>query len=115
MALRDEVNERATEYWNDTIDSDETTIEKFPMSIVDFVIEHFGNSCRLPMEATEEQLEQVLKNHRSEMAMACVEVMSHIGIEGQIENSESGIRRTYDSAWISKRLLSTLPNYVRVM
>lgn len=114
MALRDEVNQRATDYWNETIDSDESQIEKIPMSVVDFVIEFFKNSCGFPSDTKEEEIEKVLSNHKSEMSMACINVLSHVGFEGQLANSESGIVRTYDSAWISKQLLSTLPNYVTV-
>jgi hypothetical protein len=114
MALRDEVNQRATEYWNETADSEQTQLKQIPMSVVDFVIEYFGNTCNLPYGTTDEQLQRVLESHKNEMAMACVNVLAHAGMEGQTETNENGIRRTYDASWISKQLLQNLPNFIKI-
>lgn len=106
------LKEKSVEYWNETGDFE---IEKMPSSIVDFVIEFATNSCHFPPEYTEEMQSKVLMRYKSTLAMACVDVLGRTGNEGEKAHSEHDITRTYDSAWISDRLLSVLPNYVTIL
>ena len=104
------VSEKAKSYLEET---GETT-EKFPQSIVDFVIEYATEQCHFPKNFTENQKTAVLEKHKNALAMACNDVYSRAGAEGQTGHSENGISRSYDSAWISPKLLSGLPNYVGI-
>lgn len=87
----------------------------FPMSIVDFVIEYAINESHFPITYTDEQIATRLDRCTSAIAMACVEVYSRAGAEGERAHSENAISRTYDGAWISTRLHDVLPNYVGVV
>ena len=104
------VSEKAKSYLEETGE----TIEKFPSSIVDFVIEYATEQCHFPRSFTEERKVEVLGESKNTLAMACNEVYAKIGAEGQKSHSENDIGRVYDSAWISPKLLSGLPNYVKV-
>lgn len=104
------VSDKAREYLKET----ETKIEKFPSSIVDFVIEHATEQCHFPEHFTEEKKVKILERHKTSLAMACNDVYAKAGAEGQLSHSENGIGRGYDSAWISPKLLSGLPNYVEI-
>lgn len=104
------VSDKAREYLAETGEK----IEKFPMSIVDFVVEHAMENCHFPKNFTEKQMVTDLARCKNSLAMACSDVYAKAGAEGQKAHSENGISRTYDSAWISPKLLSGLPNYVKV-
>ena len=84
------------------------------MSIVDFVVEHAMDNCHFPTSFTEKQKVTDLEKRKNALAMACNEVYAKAGAEGQTGHSENGINRSYDSAWISPKLLSGLPNYVKI-
>ena len=86
-----------------------------PLSIVDFVVEYAVNESHFPLYFTEDQIATRLSKCVSSMAMACIEVYSRVGGEGEKAHSENAISRTYDGAWISTRLHDVLPNYVGVM
>ena len=86
-----------------------------PVSIVDFVIEYSVNESHFPSDYTEDQIATRLNKCVSAMAMACIEVYSRVGAEGERAHSENAISRTYDGAWISTRLHDVLPNYVGVI
>lgn len=103
------VSAKAKQYLEETGES----IETFPSSIVDFVIECFSN-C-LPNNLTEEQILSDISRCKTSMAMACVEIYGKAGGEGQTSHSENGISRTYERAWISDSLFYGLPNYARVI
>ena len=47
--------------------------------------------------------------------MACIDIYSKAGAEGQTGHSEPGVSRTYKSAWITFDLLSNFPNYVTIL
>ena len=105
------VSDKAREYLEET----GTKIESFPMSIVDFVIEYAINEqCHFPKYFTEKQKVADLSRCKNSLAMACNDVYAKVGAEGQTGHSENGISRSYDSAWISPKLLSGLPNYVEI-
>lgn len=104
------VSDKAREYLEET----GTKIEKFPSSIVDFVIEHATEQCHFPVHFTEKQKVACLERNKNSLAMACNEVYSKAGAEGQTGHSENGIGRNYKSSWISPNLLSGLPNYVEI-
>lgn len=108
--LTNYVSEKAKSYLAETGE----TIGKFPISIVDFVIEYAMEQCHFPGSFTEEQKAKVLGESKNTLAMACNEVYAKVGAEGQKSHSENDIGRVYDSAWISPKLLSGLPNYVKV-
>ena len=103
------VKNKAKEYLEETGES----IDAFPTSIVDFVIECFSNS--LPSNLMEEQVLADIKRCKNAMAMACVEVYSKAGAEGQASHSENGISRAYEKTWISNSLFYGLPNYAKVI
>lgn len=91
------------------------TLESFPLSIVDFVVEYAINESHFPLDYTEEQIADRLSKCTNAMAMACIEVYSRVGAEGEKAHNENGVSRTYDGAWISTRLHDVLPNYVRMI
>ena len=109
--LTSKVQARALTYLNET----EETVETFPLSIVDFVIEYSINEAHFPSYFSEERIAEELNRCVNSMAMACVEVYSRSGAEGEKAHSENAISRTYDGAWISTRLHDVLPNYVGVI
>lgn len=108
--LTNYVSERAKLYLEET----GTKIEKFPVSIVDFVIETFVSKCNFYEYYTERKIVSILEKKKSAMAKACAEVYGKVGGEGELSHSENGTSRTYESAWISKELFYGLPNYVEV-
>lgn len=112
-SLVEYIKAKALSYWNETADDTEK-IDSFPLSIVDYVIEYAMNQCHFPSHFTEEHIVDVLTKHRNTLAMACVDVYSKAGAEGEKMHVENGISRTYDDAWVSKRLTNNLPNYVKV-
>lgn len=104
------VSDKAREYLEETGES----IEKFPMSIVDFVIEHATEQCHFPKNFTEKQMVTDLARCKNSLAMACNDIYAKAGAEGQKSHSENGINRNYSSSWITPSLLSGLPNYVKI-
>lgn len=109
--LTSKVQTRALTYLNET----EETVQTFPLSIVDFVIEYSINESHFPMDYTEDKIAARLDRCVNAMAMACIEVYSRAGAEGEKAHSENSITRTYDGAWISTRLHDVLPNFVGVL
>ncbi len=103
------VAEKARQYLEETGE----VIEKYPLSIVDFVIEFA--SVNIPKRYTEKQIVFELERCKNTIAMACNDIYSKIGAEGQSSHSENGTSRAYDSSWISPALVSNFPNYVTVL
>lgn len=110
--LRLAVQNLAKEYW---IESSDDSMELFPMSIVRFVIEYAINNCHFPDNYSEETIASVMSKFENSLAMACVDVYSKAGAEGEKSHSENGIARTYEDSYIDQNLLSPLPNYVKVL
>ena len=90
-------------------------MDTFPLSIVDFVIEYAVNESHFPSDYTDEQIATRLARCVNAMAMACVDVYSRVGAEGEKQHSENSVSRHYDGAWISSRLHDVLPNFVGVI
>lgn len=111
LELTEYVRGKALEYVTETGE----TISSFPLSIVEFVIEHISNNCHFPSHFTEKNIVSDLSKGKSSLAMACVEIYAKVGAEGQKSHSENGISRTYDSSWISPSIYNAFPNYVSVM
>ena len=111
VELTEYVRSKALEYVTETGE----TMEQFPLSIVDFVIEHISNSCHFPSHFTEKNIVSDLSKGKNTLAMACVEIYGKVGAEGQVSHGENGVSRTYDSSWISPSIYSAFPNYVFVM
>lgn len=88
------------------------SVDSFPASIVDFVIEYTLNSCHFPVHFKESNIVSVLEKGKNALAMACIDIYSKVGAEGQKSHSENDISRSYDSSWITFDLLSHFPNYV---
>lgn len=109
--LTDYVSEKAKSYLEETGE----IVVKFPMSIVDFVIEYASSGCHFPSHFNEENIVFDLSRGKNSLAMACVDIYSKIGAEGQKSHSENGVSRAYDSSWITFDLLSNFPNYVTVL
>lgn len=105
------VSEKAKQY----LEEIGTVIEKYPSSIVDFVIEYASGGCHFPKNFTEKQIVADLERGKNALAMACNDIYSKVGAEGQTSHSENGISRTYDSAWITFDLFANFPNYVTVL
>lgn len=110
IELNEYVREKALEYVKET---GETIIE-FPLSIVEFVIENISNNCHFPSHFTEKNIVSDLSKGKVTLAMACVEVYSKSGAEGQKSHNENSILRTYDTSWISPKFYSAFPNYVKI-
>ena len=91
------------------------TLQSFPSSIVDFVVEYAINESHFPTDYTDEQIGTRLSRCVNALAMACIEVYSRVCGEGEKAHSENAISRTYDGAWISSRLHDVLPNFVGVI
>lgn len=109
--LRKYVYSKALEYLKDSGEK----VEKFPISIVDFVIEEFQNECNFQEYHNERKIVSILEKKKQAMSKACIEVYGKIGGEGEISHSENGISRVYESSWISPKLFDGLPNYVGVL
>ena len=109
--LTEYVRGKALEYVVETGE----TLDAFPLSIVDFVIEHISNNCHFPSHFTDKNIVSDLSKGKNTLAMACVEVYAKAGAEGQKSHNENGISRTYDSSWISPRFYSAFPNYVSIL
>lgn len=108
--LTEYVSEKAKQYWEET----GSEIDRFPTSIVDFVIEYVCQNCHFPSHFTEKNIVSDLEKGKNAIAMACVDIYSKSGAEGQTMHVENGITRMYKSSWISFDLLSSFPNYVRI-
>lgn len=109
-ALTTYVVEKATEYLSETGQS----VDAFPVSIAEFVIEYAMNGCNFPSHFTEKSIVKDLEKGKNSLVMACIDVYSKVGAEGQISHSENDISRAYKNAWITFDLLSKFPNYVEV-
>ena len=109
-ALTEYVIDKAKEYLLET----GNTIDAFPVSIADFVIEYARNGCHFPKHFSEKNIVVDLSKGKNSLAMACIDIYSKVGAEGQISHSENGISRTYKSEWITFDLLSKFPNYVEI-
>lgn len=108
--LTNYVSEKAKSYLEETGEN----IDKFPLTIVDFVIEYAIEQCHFPNTYSEKQIVQVLEKFKNTIAIACDDVYARAGAEGQTGHTENGISRSYDGSWISPTLLSGLPNYAKV-
>ena len=109
--LTEYVKSKAKDYLAETGE----TVDTFPSSIVDFVIEYISQGCHFPSHFTDKNIVSDLEKGKNTLAMACVDVYARAGIEGQKGHSENGVSRTYDSAWITFDLLSHFPNYVQII
>ena len=87
-------------------------IESFPTSIVDFVIEFAVSESHFPNHYSKDDISDYLGEYVSTLAMMCQDIYLKIGSEGETSNKEGSISRTYESAWISKSLIDSLPNFV---
>ncbi len=105
------VSDKAKQYVEETGEK----LEKFPISIVDFVIEYVVNGCHFPKHFTERNIVYDLERGKSSLAMACVDIYSKAGAEGQTSHGENGVSRSYESSWITFDLISHFPNYVGVL
>ena len=108
LELTEYVRGKARDYVTETGE----TMTEFPLSIVEFVIEHITENCHFPSHFTEKNIVSVLTKGKNTLAMACVEIYAKSGAEGQKSHSENGISRTYDSSWISPSIYNAFPNYV---
>lgn len=109
--LTNYVSEKARLYLEETGEN----IQKFPLSIVDFVIEYVANACHFPKHFTERNIVYDLERGKNALAMACVDIYAKTGAEGQSSHSENGISRSYQSSWITFDLISHFPNYVTIL
>ena len=111
LELTEYVRGKAKDYVTETGE----TIDAFPLSIVDFVIESISQNCHFPSHFEEKNIVSDLSKGKTTLAMACVEVYAKVGAEGQKSHNENSISRTYDSSWISPRFYRALPNYVTIL
>ena len=61
----------------------------------------FGSASVYPDRPSE--VEECYKRLQTDMA---IELLARMGTEGEVGHSEQGVSQTYNSAWISKELLS---------
>lgn len=109
--LTEYVRNKAKQYIKET----DEEMDEFPLSIVDFVIEHISLKCNFPSHFEEKNIVSDLSKGKNTLAMACVEIYSKAGTEGQKSHSENGSSWTYDSSWISNSIYNAFPNYVTVL
>lgn len=109
--LSEYIAEQAKKYWEK---ANNVVIDEYPMSIVDFVLEYAISQCHFPKKFTEKQIVNDVQRCKNTLAMACNEIYGKAGMEGQTGSVELGISRTYETSWITPRLLSGLPNYVEI-
>lgn len=107
-SLKSEISAKALAYLHET----DEEIETFPGSIVDFVIEYAVQYCHFPKHFSDNDIAEALNRNKSSLAMACQEVYSKAGAEGQLSHSENSISRSYKTAWITPDIFNGLPNYV---
>ena len=107
-SLKNEISAKALAYLSETGE----TIDAFPESIVDFVIEYAVQYCHFPKHFSDDDIAEALNRNKSSLAMACQEVYSKAGAEGQLSHAENSISRGYKAAWITPDILNGLPNYV---
>lgn len=110
LELTEYVRKKAKEYVVETGEE----MEQFPLSIVDFVIEHVSQNCHFPSHFEEKNIVSDLSKGKNNLAMACVEVYARAGAEGQNSHSENGISRGYDGSWISPKFYGAFPNYATI-
>lgn len=110
VELTEYVRGKALQYVTETGE----TMTEFPLSIVDFVIEHISQNCHFPSHFAEKNIVSDLSRGKNSLAMACVEIYAKVGVEGQVSHGENSITRAYDSAWISPSIYSAFPNYVTI-
>ena len=90
------------------------TVDQFPLSIVDFVIEYASQNCHFPNHFKESNIVADLEKGKNALAMACVDIYAKVGAEGQDGHNENGVSRSYQSSWITFDLISNFPNYVKI-
>ena len=111
IELTEYVRGKAKEYVTETNE----TMTEFPLSIVDFVIEHISKCCHFPSHFEEKNIVSDLEKGKNTLAMACVEIYSKAGAEGQKSHNENGVSRSYDSSWISPSIYRAFPNYAMIL
>ena len=111
LELTEYVRGKALSYVTETGE----TIDAFPLSIVDFVIEHISQNCHFPSHFEEKNIVSDLSKGKNSLAMACVDVYAKSGAEGQKSHSENGVSSSYESSWISASIYSAFPNYVSIL
>lgn len=109
--LTTKIQAKALTYINETGEA----MDAFPLSIADFVVDYAVSESHFPSYFSEDQIATRLNEISNVLMMACIEVYSRAGAEGERAHSENAIARTYDGAWISTRLHDALPNYVGVL
>lgn len=109
--LTEAVSVKAKQYVEETGEK----IDRFPASIVDFVVEYVIANCHFPSRFKEKDIVAILEPRKSTLAMACVDVYAKAGAEGQTFHLENSVSRTYKDAWITPDLLSNFPNYVTIL
>lgn len=107
-SLAADVKAKALLYLNESGEK----VDEFPTSIVDFVLEFAARICHFPKHYTDGDIANALSDYKNVLAMSCQEVYNRAGQESEISHTEGSISTTYDSSWISGRLLSVLPNFV---
>ena len=102
------VTGKALNYLRET----DENIDRYPVSIVDFVIEYAIRESHVPKHYTDKDKARLFSNYISTLAMMCNEVYMKVGAEGETSHSEGNTSRHYETAWISKSLINALPNFV---
>ena len=108
VELSGAVTRKALNYLKETGEE----IDTFPVTIVDFVIEYAMSEIHFPNHYKESDKVKLLSNYVSTLAMMCNDVYMKAGAEGETHHSEGNTSRTYESAWISPKLIMALPNFV---
>lgn len=112
MTFREELTQLATEYFESI---DELKGEVPPKMLVDFVLEKYKQHRNYPTTFTDEMIEQDMREHKSTMAMAVVDIFVKSGAEGETSHSDSGISRHYENAYISKSIFNDVLPFVKAL
>ena len=83
-------------------DSNITPVQAIVQDCLDMAYAAIMNR-RFPFEDWPDQLETRYEDLQARIA---IDLYNKIGAEGQLNHSENGIARTYESSWVSEQLLS---------
>lgn len=111
MEFREELTQRATEYFN----SIEELKGLVPSPIlVDFAIEKYKKHRNLSAKFKDEVADRDMRNNMATIAMAIVDLQLKVGAEGETSHSDSGVSRQYENAYISNSIFKDILPLVTV-
>ena len=81
---------------------------------VDFAIEKYKKARNYPLNYSDDKKSADLDNNIATIAMAVVDLENKVGVEGQTSDSDNGMSRQYENAYISQSIYSDVIPFVDV-